>query len=59
MLCFNRLPWVAPELYGNLTKMTMFSDRYAFGITIWELFAMAERPFGERTATQVGSIFNT
>ena len=49
---------MAPELYDKMDKMTMFSDRYAFGITLWELFALAERPFGKKSPAEV-SIFTT
>ena len=40
-----RLPWIAPELYTDLTRMTKYSDRYAYGITLWEILSEGDRPF--------------
>ena len=42
---FVRLPWIAPECYGNLSNMTPESDIYAFGITLWEIFSLGKRPY--------------
>ncbi len=50
----RRFPWLAPELLSNLGKMTMFTDRYAFGVTLWELFSLGDRPFGMMAPHEVG-----
>ncbi|XP_069106529.1 tyrosine-protein kinase JAK2-like [Argopecten irradians] len=41
----KRYPWVAPELFDKEHDCTnMKSDIFAFGTTIWEMFALGENP---------------
>ncbi|XP_060069118.1 uncharacterized protein LOC132549219 [Ylistrum balloti] len=41
----RRLPWIAPELFNRKqNRANMKSDIFAFGTTIWEMFALGENP---------------
>ncbi|KAL3887124.1 hypothetical protein ACJMK2_027078 [Sinanodonta woodiana] len=40
----RRLPWVAVELFDNLSQMTLESDVYAYGTTLWEMFSHGFNP---------------
>ncbi|KAL3866646.1 hypothetical protein ACJMK2_043930 [Sinanodonta woodiana] len=41
----KRLPWLAIELYDDMTKVTMETDLYAYGVLIWEIMSDAAHPF--------------
>ncbi|XP_064608384.1 tyrosine-protein kinase JAK2-like [Liolophura sinensis] len=40
----ERLPWLAPELRSDLNAMTPESEIYAFGTTVWEMWAKGDQP---------------
>ncbi|KAK3601267.1 hypothetical protein CHS0354_040447 [Potamilus streckersoni] len=40
----RRLPWIAVELFDNLAQMTLESDVYAYGTTLWEMFSHGLNP---------------
>ncbi|KAK2151036.1 hypothetical protein LSH36_378g02051 [Paralvinella palmiformis] len=52
----ERLPWIAPELYRNLSNMTIYSDRYAYGITMWEILSQGDRPFKDMDPADIKKI---
>ncbi|KAM7409604.1 hypothetical protein PAMA_001203 [Pampus argenteus] len=35
----DRIPWVAPEVLEAPDKMTLESDKWSFGATVWEIFS--------------------
>lgn len=43
-LCICRLPWVAPELFKDMSKMTISGDVYAFSTTLWECATLGRSP---------------
>ena len=46
---FDRIAWVAPELYYDKLRSdnkTDAADVYSFGVFLWELFSNGEKPFG-------------
>lgn len=40
MFCLFRMPWLPPEQQHQ----SVYADRYALGITIWEVFKLREEP---------------
>lgn len=50
---YERFAWIAPECYNNLKDITKYSDRYAFGTTMWELFSSGDRPHGHKPSKQI------
>ncbi|XP_076088168.1 tyrosine-protein kinase JAK1-like isoform X1 [Mytilus galloprovincialis] len=40
----KRLPWVAPELFKDMSKMTISGDVYAFSTTLWECATLGRSP---------------
>ncbi|KAJ8307762.1 hypothetical protein KUTeg_014686 [Tegillarca granosa] len=40
----KRLPWIAPERFQDLSAMSLKTDIYAFGTTMWEMFAQGSNP---------------
>lgn len=43
-IIFFRIPWLAPELFSDLTKTTISSDIYAFSTTLWECATLGSSP---------------
>jgi len=43
-LYIYRLPWIAPELFSNLSKTTIATDVYAFSTTLWECASTGRSP---------------
>lgn len=41
--------WMAPEAL-NGAKVTMESDKWSYGVTVWEIFTLGEEPYSERDA---------
>ncbi|KAK3583540.1 hypothetical protein CHS0354_026124 [Potamilus streckersoni] len=41
----KRLPWIAVELFDDLTKLTMETELYAYGVLVWEIMSNAAHPF--------------
>lgn len=40
----DRIPWVAPEILEKPESMTLDSDKWSFGATVWEIFNNGEAP---------------
>ena len=49
----ERVAFIAPEQFEDLTQMTIFSDRYNFGMFLWELFSMGEKPHSSYNPQQI------
>lgn len=42
-----RLSWMAPEVLRDREKMTCFSDVYAIGVFLWEVWTVGQLPYTE------------
>ena len=42
--CF-RTAWLAPEQYRDLRTLTIYTDRYSYGVCLWEIFSLGQRPY--------------
>lgn len=40
----DRIPWVAPEVLASPENLTLESDKWSFGATLWELFNNGNNP---------------
>ncbi|XP_061680905.1 tyrosine-protein kinase JAK2 isoform X2 [Syngnathoides biaculeatus] len=40
----DRIPWVAPEVLEAPDKLTLASDKWSFGATVWEIFNSGKAP---------------
>ncbi|OWF53418.1 uncharacterized protein LOC110446410 [Mizuhopecten yessoensis] len=51
----KRLPWIAPELLDKdkQHRANMKSDIFAFGTTVWEMFALGENPIDKPPLSSV------
>lgn len=56
----SRLPFLAPELYPDYrkcnSKMTPQSDVFAFGTTLWEMFANGQKPVETTKLKQLSNL---
>ncbi|XP_066490961.1 tyrosine-protein kinase JAK3 isoform X2 [Tiliqua scincoides] len=43
-LLIDRIPWVAPECLDNPKNLTLESDKWSFGATLWEIFNGGNMP---------------
>lgn len=48
-----RLPWIAPECYNQLRDISLHSDRYSFGVMLWEMFSVGQRPWDDKDPAEV------
>jgi hypothetical protein len=46
------LRWLSKEIL-NEGKYSHSSDTYAFGVTLWEIYTYAQRPYGHATDSEV------
>lgn len=40
----DRIPWVAPEVVEAPDNLTLESDKWSFGATVWEIFNSRSAP---------------
>ncbi|XP_041647969.1 tyrosine-protein kinase JAK2 isoform X2 [Cheilinus undulatus] len=40
----DRIPWVAPEVLESPNNLTLDSDKWSFGATVWEIFNSGNNP---------------
>jgi serine/threonine protein kinase len=40
----DRIPWVGPELLQDPPILSLDSDKWSFGATLWEIFNNGETP---------------
>ncbi|XP_061881048.1 tyrosine-protein kinase JAK2 [Entelurus aequoreus] len=43
-ILIERIPWVPPECIDDPANLSLASDKWSFGITLWELCSGGERP---------------
>lgn len=48
-----KVRWLAPELLLENKTFTLKSDVWAFGVTLWEIFAFARNPYGTQHNNEV------
>lgn len=44
LVILDRIPWVAPEMLESPDKLTLESDKWSFGATVWEIFNSGNAP---------------
>ncbi|XP_007896987.1 tyrosine-protein kinase JAK2 [Callorhinchus milii] len=48
----DRIPWVAPECIGNPRNLSLESDKWSFGTTLWEIFSPGDLPLNSLEPSQ-------
>ena len=48
-----KVRWLAPELLLHNKTFTLKSDVWAFGVTLWEIFSFARKPYGTQHNNEV------
>uniref|UniRef100_H3B0L6 Tyrosine-protein kinase n=2 Tax=Latimeria chalumnae TaxID=7897 RepID=H3B0L6_LATCH len=38
-MCIDRIPWVAPECINDSNNLSLESDKWSYGTTLWEIFS--------------------
>lgn len=44
LVILDRIPWVAPEVLEAPDNLTLESDKWSFGATVWEIFNGGNAP---------------
>ena len=44
VVLYDRLPWIAPELYKNLTAVNIRTEVYSYGMTLWQTYEEGKNP---------------
>lgn len=44
VVILDRIPWVAPEVLEAPDNLTLESDKWSFGATVWEIFNSGNAP---------------
>ena len=44
LVILDRIPWVGPELLQDPPILSLDSDKWSFGATLWEIFNNGETP---------------
>lgn len=55
LVIVDRIPWVAPEVLASPDNLTLESDKWSFGATLWELFNNGNNPLLGWDLDMVGS----
>jgi serine/threonine protein kinase len=50
--------WCAPEVIKGGSKMCLQSDIWAFGVLLWEVFALGELPYGLMTNQYIAEVID-
>lgn len=49
----DRIPWVPPECIQNPQRLSLATDRWAFGTTLWEICSGGDKPLGTLDCSKV------
>lgn len=52
--CVHRIPWIAPECVKSTSSLSVASDKWGFGTTLWEICYDGEVPLKDKKLTEVG-----
>ena len=50
---FDSVRWTAPELLHDNVEPTLESDRWSFGMVLWQIMAHGQIPFADKTDEEV------
>lgn len=48
----ERIPWIPPECLGDAKQLTVASDKWSFGTTLWEICYNGEVPLKDKTLAE-------
>lgn len=54
LVILDRIPWVAPEMLEAPENMSLESDKWSFGATVWEIFNSGNNPLQGWDLDEVG-----
>uniref|UniRef100_A0A4W4FTP6 Tyrosine-protein kinase n=1 Tax=Electrophorus electricus TaxID=8005 RepID=A0A4W4FTP6_ELEEL len=43
-ILIERIPWLSPECVENCHSLSLATDKWAFGTTLWEIYTCGEKP---------------
>lgn len=49
----DRIPWVPPECIQNPQRLSLATDRWGFGTTLWEICSGGDKPLGTLDCSKV------
>lgn len=49
----DRVPWVAPECIENPQNLSLATDKWGFGTTLWEICSGGEKPLSAMDSSKV------
>lgn len=55
----DRIPWVPPECIENPQNLSLATDKWGFGTTLWEICSGGEKPLSMLDSSKVGDSKST
>lgn len=55
----DRIPWVPPECIENTQNLSLATDKWGFGTTLWEICSGGEKPLSTLDSSKVGDSSST
>lgn len=49
----DRIPWVPPECIENPQNLSLATDKWGFGTTLWEICSGGEKPLSTLDSSKV------
>ncbi|XP_033119461.1 tyrosine-protein kinase JAK2-like [Anneissia japonica] len=53
----KRVRWTAPELLRGKHEPTMASDKFSYGVSLWQIIAYGRKPYAELSDEQVRGLY--
>ncbi|KAG8003189.1 Tyrosine-protein kinase JAK1 [Nibea albiflora] len=57
--CVHRIPWIAPECVKSTSSLSVASDKWGFGTTLWEICYDGEVPLKDKKLTEKERFYET
>uniref|UniRef100_A0A8C6U7V4 Tyrosine-protein kinase n=1 Tax=Neogobius melanostomus TaxID=47308 RepID=A0A8C6U7V4_9GOBI len=57
--CVHRIPWIAPECVKNTSSLSVATDKWGFGTTLWEICYDGEVPLKDKRLTEKERFYET